>query len=112
MSLAPDTYVIFELAGTSYGVPSSDVRHLEMLEHVTPVPNAMSAIDGVVFSRGEVIPAMNLRTRFGLPREPYSLRTRLLFVQVRQRTVGLIVDTAREFIRLAPETIRPIEQTL
>jgi purine-binding chemotaxis protein CheW len=32
-----------------------------MLEQVTPVPNAAHFVDGVVFSRGEVVPALNLR---------------------------------------------------
>src|SRR4051794_23425256 len=103
--MSVDTYVIFELAGTTYGIPSEQVRHIEMLEHVTAVPNANPAIDGVVFSRGQVIPALNLRARFGFPREPYTLRTRLVFVQVKERTVALIVDTAREFRRIPSDTI-------
>jgi purine-binding chemotaxis protein CheW len=96
MSLA-ETYVIFELAGAAYGVCCAEVQHLEMLEHLTPVPNAVAAVDGVVFSRGQVIPAINLRVRFGLPRQPPTARTRLIFLRVRQRVVALIVDAAREF---------------
>lgn len=112
MSTKQDYYVLFEIGGSTYGVPSELVRHIEMFEHVTLVPNANPSIDGVVFSRGQVIPALNLRTRFGLPREAATLRTRLVFVQVRERTVGLIVDSAREFLRIPDESVRPIEQTL
>ena len=68
---AVDTYIIFSLASSLYGVRSHDVLHVDMLEHVTPVPNAHPALDGVVFSRGKVIPALNLRARFGLEREPF-----------------------------------------
>jgi purine-binding chemotaxis protein CheW len=107
-----DTYIIFELGGAAYGLRSADVLHIEMLEHVTPVPNTASAVDGVVFSRGQVIPALNLRTRFGFPREPHTPRTRLIFVRVHQRTVALIVDAAREFRKIPAATIRPIEETL
>ena len=107
-----ETYVLFELAGSSYGVPSTNVHHIEMLEHVTLVPNANRAIDGVVFSRGQVIPALNLRTRFGFSQEAHTMRSRLVFVQVRERLVGLIVDSAREFRSIPTEAIRPIEQTL
>lgn len=105
-------FILFEVGGSTYGVDSADVRHVEMMEHVTVVPNANPAIDGVVFSRGQVIPALNLRTRFGLPRAPFDARTRLVFVQVRDRVVGLIADSAREFISITDKTIRPIEQTL
>lgn len=112
MTNAFETYVLFELGGTTYGVASSSVQHIEMLEHVTLVPNAHPAIDGVVFSRGQVIPALNLRARFGFPREERQVRTRILFVQVQQRTVGLVVDSARDFRKIATEAIRPIQEAL
>ena len=112
MTESNDRYVLFEIEGTTYGIPSGEVRHVEMVEHVTLVPNANPAIDGVVFSRGHVIPALNLRTRFGFQRTPHTLRSRLVFVQVRERTVGLIVDTAREFLRIPEDQIRPIQETL
>jgi len=112
MSAASESYVIFELAGSVYGIPSESVAHIEMLEHVTLVPNANPAIDGVVFSRGQVIPALNLRVRFGFPRREKTLRTRILFARVHDRTAGLIVDSAREFRNLPVESIHPIEETL
>jgi len=111
MSLA-DTYIIFELHGSAYGVRSSDVQHVDMLEHVTPVPNTVPSVEGVVFSRGQVIPAINLRVRFGLPRQAHTPKTRLVFLNVRQRVVALIVDAAREFQRIPAELIRPIQETL
>ena len=107
-----EPYILFELAGSWYGLPSQTVQHIDMFEHVTLVPNAKPAIDGVVFSRGQVIPALNLRVRFGFPREEKTLRTRIVFAKVHDRTVGLIVDSAREFQKLSPETILPIEETL
>jgi purine-binding chemotaxis protein CheW len=112
MNSNQESYVLFELAGSVYGLPSASVQHIEMFEHVTLVPNANRAIDGVVFSRGQVIPALNLRTRFGFPRQDQTLRTRILFVTVHQRVVGLIVDSAKEFVNLPAANIRPIEETL
>lgn len=107
-----DTYILFELAGAAYGVRSKDVLHIDLLEHITPVPNAAPCVDGVVFSRGQVIPAMNLRARFGFPREEATPRTRLIFIKHEQRTVALIVDSAREFRTVPAASIRPIEETL
>lgn len=109
---ATNTFVIFELNGAVYALRSSDVQHIEMLEHVTPVPNTVASVEGVVFSRGQVLPAINLRVRFGLPREAPTPRTRLIFLNVQQRLVALIVDSAREFQRIPPEEIRPIQETL
>jgi purine-binding chemotaxis protein CheW len=112
MNNGRDQYVLFEVGGTTYAIPSTEVAHVEMVQHITLVPNANPAIDGVVFSRGQVIPALNLRTRFGLPSETHTLRTRLIFVQLRERLVALLADSAREFLRIPDEVIRPIEQTL
>jgi purine-binding chemotaxis protein CheW len=107
-----DTYIIFELEGAAYAVCASDVQHVDLLEHITPVPNAAPSVDGVVFSRGQVIPAINLRARFGLPRQPPTPRTRLVFLKVAERIVALIVDSAREFQRIPADTIRPVQETL
>jgi purine-binding chemotaxis protein CheW len=107
-----ETYVLFELAGTTYGLRTRDVQHMEMLERITPVPNTSSAVEGVVFSRGQVVPAVNLRVRFGLPREPHTMRSRLIIVQVQQRLVGLIVDAAREFTAISDDVIRPIQDAV
>src|SRR6476469_6185751 len=112
MSAARESYVLFDLAGSVYAIPSQSVQHIEMYEHVTLVPNANPAIDGVVFSRGQVIPALNLRARFGFPKQERTLRTRIIFARVHDRTVGLIVDSALDFQNLPAESIRPIEEAL
>jgi purine-binding chemotaxis protein CheW len=106
------TYVLFTIAGTTYGVPSRDVQHMEMIDHVTPVPNARPFIEGVVFTRGQVVPAMNLRTRFGFERVPLGLATRLLVVRSGDRSIGLVVDTAREFTSIPAAAVQPPNETL
>ena len=80
---------------------------MEMVENITPVPNAPSFVEGVVFSRGKVVPALNLRKRFGLERLEHDLRTRLIVIAANGRTVGLLVDTAREFLTIPREAISP-----
>jgi purine-binding chemotaxis protein CheW len=105
-------YVLFELAGTAYAVPSDSVQRMEMVEQVTPVPNAPTFVDGVVFSRGRVVPAVNLRRRFGFDRVPYDVRTRLIVVAHADRAVGLIVDSAREFVAIPTEAVQPPPESL
>jgi purine-binding chemotaxis protein CheW len=102
-----EPFILFELAGTTYGVRSHSVQQMEMIEHITPVPNAMPAVEGVVLARGQVIPALSLRVRFGFEKIPYDLRARLVIVSSGGRTIGLIVDTAREFVRIHASAIEP-----
>ena len=105
-------YIIFSVAGTSYALPTDQVAHVEMVNEITRVPNAPRFVDGVVFSRGEVVPAVSLRTRFGFERAPHDLRTRLLVVRSGERMVGLIVDSAREFLAIAEGAIKPPNEAL
>jgi len=107
-----ENYIVFSVAGTYYALRSTDVQHVEMLDQVTRVPNAAPFVDGVVFSRGQVVPAVNLRSRFGFDRVPYDLRTRLLVVQAAGRHIGLIVDEGREFLRLPSSEIQPPQESL
>ncbi len=100
-------FVFFDLAGTTYAVTSDVVQQMEMIEHITPVPNAPPFIDGVVFARGQVVTVVNLRARFGFDRAPIDSRTRLMVMAIAGRSLGLLVDSAREFISLAEELILP-----
>jgi purine-binding chemotaxis protein CheW len=100
-----EPFILFELAGTTYGVRSRFVQQIEMIEHVTPVPNATAAIEGVVFARGQVVPALNLRVRFGFEKAPFDLRSRLIVINTGERVIGLIVDTSREFLNISAAAI-------
>jgi purine-binding chemotaxis protein CheW len=107
-----DNYILFTVAGTAYALPSQDVAHVEMVEQITRVPNAPAFVDGVVFSRGQVVPAINLRARFGFERAPLDVSSRLLVVQSRGRSVGLLVDACREFMTVPPSAIHPPGEAL
>jgi purine-binding chemotaxis protein CheW len=101
------TYVLFTVAGTTYALQSQQVQHMEMIEQVTPVPNAPPFVEGVVFSRGQVVPVLNLRVRFGFERVARDLRMRLIVVDVAGRTIGLLADEAREFVSVPDSAIHP-----
>ena len=49
---AAESFILFELAGTTYGLRSRFVQQMEMVEHITPVPNAPAFVEGVVFCAG------------------------------------------------------------
>ena len=111
-STSAQAYILFGVAGTTYALKSQDVLHIEMLDHITPVPNAPSYVEGVVFSRGQVVPVINLRARFGFERAEATLRSRLLVVQHAARRVGLLADESREFIRISDTAIKPPQEAI
>jgi purine-binding chemotaxis protein CheW len=106
------SYILFSVAGTTYALPSGDVRHMEMIEAITRVPNAPAFVDGVVFSRGQVVPVVNLRARFGFERAAFDIRTRLIVVDAGERLIGLVADAAREFVSIPADAIQPPHDAL
>jgi purine-binding chemotaxis protein CheW len=102
-----ETFILFQIADASYALPSRNVQQMEMIDNITPVPNAAPSVEGVVFSRGQVIPAVNLRSRFGFERAEHTPRSRLIVTNLNGRTVGLIADSAREFISVPVDAIQP-----
>jgi purine-binding chemotaxis protein CheW len=107
-----DHFILFIVAGTTYALPSHEVAHVEMVEQITRVPNAPPFVDGVVFSRGQVVPAVNLRARFGFDRVPADVKARLLVVQAGGRSIGLLVDECREFMLIPAATVHPPGEAL
>lgn len=102
-----DQYILFVVAGTTYALSSGQIAHVDLVEQITRVPNAAPFVDGVVFSRGQIVPAINMRARFGFERAPLDVRSRFLVATTGGRSVGLLVDSCREFLRIDASAIHP-----
>lgn len=100
-------HVVFKVDGAEYVLPASDVLQMESFSGATPVPGAAAHVAGLVQVRGRVIPVVDARMRFGLPAVERSLDTRVVVGQLGTRTVGLLVDSAREVLKLDPEKFQP-----
>ena len=101
-----ESYVLCEVAGTAYAIASDDIEQLEMPGALTPFPNAPAFVDGVTSVRGRVIPVVSMRARFGFPRATADLRSRIVVVRSAARSVGLMVDSAREFATIAEASVQ------
>jgi purine-binding chemotaxis protein CheW len=88
--------LVFSLADTECSLPAEAVQAVERLTEVTPVPNTMPWVLGVVQVRGTIYSVVDLRGFFDLPPAPITVRTRLLVVTVRDMAVGLVVDGVTE----------------
>jgi purine-binding chemotaxis protein CheW len=99
-------HVAFKVAGAEYVLPAADVLHLESFEGATKVPGTSEFVVGLVQTRGQVVPVVDLRVRFGLPPLARSLDSRVIIVQVGNRTAGLLVDSAREVLDIEADAFR------
>jgi purine-binding chemotaxis protein CheW len=75
---------------------------------IRPVPRAPDFIDGVVDLRGEVIPVVDVRRRFGLPTSPQTRTTKYLVAHVAGRVLALVVDAVLEVVRIPRSAIRAV----
>lgn len=99
--------VVFRLYGESFGIEITKVREIIKPTEITHLPQTADYIEGVINLRGEVIPVVNLRTRFGLSRMDDEEEGRIIIVEIRDQKVGLIVDAVSEVLRLSSEQIGP-----
>lgn len=100
-------HVLFRVGAAEYAMPAADVLQMESYAGATPVPGAPPFVAGVVQVRGQVLPVLDLRVRFGLPPSEPSLDRRIVVGRHRDRPVALLVDSAREVVMLEEERLRP-----
>jgi purine-binding chemotaxis protein CheW len=100
-------HIVFSVAGAEYVLSADDVLQMESYTGATPVPGALPFVAGVIQVRGRVVPVVDLRVRFGLPEASPGIERRVVVGQVNDRTVGLLVDSAREVVKLTPDQIQP-----
>ena len=105
-------HVLFRVADTEYAVSAADVLHLDSFTGATKVPGSPSYVAGLVQIRGRVIPVIDLRARFGLPGAEPTMDWRVVVVSAGARAVGLLVDSAREVVKIADDDLRAAPQVL
>lgn len=98
--------VTFKLGDEEYGIDILRVQEINRMTEITTIPKAPFSVEGVINLRGKVIPVVNLRKKFGLGMKEVDYQSRIIVVDV-GTTVGLIVDSVSEVLRVSSETIEP-----
>lgn len=96
--------VSFHIDNEEFGVEILKVQEIIRMMLVTKVPNAPCFIEGVINLRGRVIPIIDLRIRLGLERISHNNSTRIIVLEISNKTIGFIVDSVNEVLRI-PKSI-------
>lgn len=96
----------FRVGQETFGVPIGSVQEILRPLPVTPVPGAPPHVEGVINLRGRIISIVDLRKRCGAPAEPQA-RNRIVVAETGGRSIGLMVDSASEVLRIAENSIEP-----
>ena len=95
----------FRIGSETYGVRIGAVREIVRVPEITTVPSAPDLIEGVINLRGKIIPVMDLRKRFGQTEIQQDKRNRILVVELDNKLLGLIVNSASEVLKIPPSDI-------
>jgi purine-binding chemotaxis protein CheW len=77
------------------------------MEAITKIPNSENYIEGVINLRGKIIVVVDLAKKLNLIAKEQNKETRILVIEVNSSTVGMIVDSCNEVMRLSSEKIEP-----
>jgi purine-binding chemotaxis protein CheW len=99
--------VVFDLAAETYGVDIGAVREIIRMQDITKVPGAPEFVEGIINLRGNVIPVLDLRKRFGLDFGTRDKDNRILVVDIGGQDIGVVVDAVTEVLRITADSVEP-----
>ena len=92
-------YIVVKLDNEQYGIDISFVDNIVRMQQITRVPKAQSYFSGVINLRGEIIPVMNLRLKFGLKMKENTNATRIIIIKPENNAkIGILVDEVHEVV--------------
>jgi purine-binding chemotaxis protein CheW len=104
-------YMTFKLAAEEYGIEILKVREIIGLMDITRVPRTREFVRGVINLRGKVIPVVDVRLKFGMPKTESTDQTVIIVVQYSAKgqdyTMGILVDEVLEVLTVAADQIEP-----
>ena len=98
--------LVFALGKEEYGIDILKVQEIRGYDAVTGIANAPNFIKGVINLRGNIVPIVDLRIKFGLGNVVYDQFTVVIIINVSQRTMGIVVDGVSDVMTLATDQLR------
>ena len=99
--------ISFTVGAEEYGLELLRVKEVIRMRQITWLPKAPSCVKGIINLRGDVVPIIDLRDRFGLPAIEQTAMTRVIVVEVDGRLVGIVVDSASQVVRVPADQFDP-----
>ena len=104
--------VSFKLSDETYGIEITKIREIILVGQITRVPETPHYIKGLINLRSSVIPVIDLRSRFSLAENELTQDSRIMVLNVGRRTIGIIVDSVNEVLRVSQDQISPAPPTV
>ncbi|QHI97930.1 chemotaxis protein CheW [Xylophilus rhododendri] len=99
-------YLTFRLDKEEYGIDILKVQEIRGYEPPTRIANAPAFIKGVVNLRGTIVPIVDMRLKFNCEQADYNSFTVVIILNLRNRVVGIVVDSVSDVLELSPDNIK------
>jgi purine-binding chemotaxis protein CheW len=100
-------FISFSVGQEEYGLELLRVKEVIRIREITWLPKAPTFVKGIINLRGDVIPIIDLRDKFGLESRENTAATRVIVVEVDGRLMGMVVDSASQVVRIPTDQIDP-----
>jgi len=100
-------YLTFMLGEEEFGIDISFVTEIIGIQAITFVPDLPNYIKGIINLRGQIIPVIDVRLRFQKEEIEYNDRTCIIVIQIKDLSIGFIVDSVAECDQILDENIIP-----
>ena len=98
-------YLTFPVGKETYAIEIMFVNEIISIQTITEVPELPAYVKGIINLRGKIIPVMDVRLRFKMKSVEYNNRTCIIIIEIKDVSVGLIVDNVSEVMSIADEDI-------
>ncbi len=111
-TLSGRRYLHLTLDGENYCLDILSVRELLGMAAITPLPNTPPFVRGVINLRGQIIPIVDLRLKFGMEFKPYHKRSAIVVVELslpgETLLLGLVVDAIQDVVAIPDEKVNAV----
>lgn len=100
------SFITFSLESETYAVPIQAIEEIIGHQDISLLPNVPTFIKGVINLRGELVPVLDLRLKFGLAPREYTPLTVFLIVRIDTRVMGMVVDNVADVLVIDPARVQ------
>ena len=98
-------FLTFSVGDEDYGIEIYHVTEIIGIQEITEVPGLPDYVKGIINLRGKIIPVVEVRLRFKKEAIVYDDRTCIIVIDIKDITVGLIIDSVSEVLTILSENI-------
>ncbi len=100
-----DRYLTFVIGSECYGIEIQYVTEIIGIQEITEIPELPEYVRGIINLRGKIIPVVDVRIRFKKETKEYNDRTCIVVVDIKNLSIGLIVDNVAEVLTIPEQDI-------